>query len=517
MIWATICVHNIFRGRADYFLSGLMKTTIVLGAAVGTLLSVLYYLYLAWQDRKETRSLAEYFFWGWRLDHRTVGATIFSSSMSLATVVIALLQLGVFFGIGLSWATITFCLGWIFFLLATTKIRSRSIPRDTIHSYIGRSYGSARLAFVASSATIVGFLGLFATELLAADVIFAALGLTTGAALGGAVLFGTVTIIYAAWGGFRSVIRSDWSQTALLLIAMLVIAGLSLLRWHNTGAPSIMASPQANSYFLPAWTFVGILLINVPFPFVDTSAWQRMLAARSDDDFRKGTVYAVGFFAATWTLLVVVSVIVATSLAAGQDPFAALVDQLAALSTPVQFSLALILFPGLLAAMFSSADGFLNSAAHCFSLDLSEIGQKPEDEDIASRASYNALMLGLAGLTVTLVLRAIGFKIVDLVFAVSAGQIALFPAVLHSLYTKSPKNLPRYSNAAFWSVVLGFLAAWLNGFYSVLASGNTSIWVSWISKLTPPDVYRSTTYAFVVSAVVYVALALFSQSRTVKN
>jgi Na+/proline symporter len=439
---------------------------ILIGAIAGILVSIAIYILIAEQAHKHVRELRQFFFHGWELREKMVGATIFSTSMSLATVVIALLQLGLIFGVGLSWATISFCLGWLLFIIVSPTIRRRTLPRDTVHSFIGRFFKSRTLRIAASAATIIGFLGLFATELFAADTVFKAFGLTPTASLTGVVLLGFITILYPALGGFRSVVRSDWLQTAFLLLALAVLVGLAFAYWYDYGEPSVAASPQARSFILPFSVALSLFFINVPFPFVDTQAWQRVIAAHSDRDFKRGTMYAVVAFALTWTVLIGIAVLLAPALEKGTDPFVTLLQYGAKLPSVPSFIVGFILFPGLLAAMFSSAEGFLNSASHCFSLDLTSIGEAAEDADVSAQASRHVVILGIVGLGMTLFLREIGFGIIDMVFAVSAGQLALFPAVIAGLYVKNPALLRRLSPAALAAIVCGFGAAWLNGFVS---------------------------------------------------
>jgi Na+/proline symporter len=483
-------------------------SAVLVGALVGSLASIVVYFFIAEQAHKRVREFRQFFFHGWELKGKMVGATIFSTSMSLATVVIALLQLGLIFGVGLSWATITFCLGWWLFTLVAPTIRRRALPRDTIHSFIGRSFDSETVKAAASVATIIGFLGLFATELFAADIVFKAFGFGAKASLSGIILLGFVTILYPALGGFRSVVRSDWSQTAFLLVSLIMIVALAFSYWHGHGEPSVRTAPQFRSLALPLSVALSLFFVNVPFPLADTQAWQRVIASHSDRDFKRGAVYAVIGFAFTWTVLIGTAVLLAPALEKDADPFVTLLQHGRKLSPAIAFLVGFFLFPGLLAAMFSSAEGFLNSAAHCFSLDLTALGRASESSDVSRQASRHVMVLGVIGLGAAVILRQIGFGIVDMVFAVSAGQLALFPAVLAGLYINKPDLLRRFSPAAISAIMSGFLAAWINGFYSTLAP--QSSWWVWkhLGKLIPADVYRSPIYAFVVSNAVFLIVAM---------
>lgn len=482
---------------------------LLLGAAVGLAISVLYYLLLSMADRKRVHSLGAYFFDGWSLSERTVTVSQFSSSMSLATVVIALLQLGVVFGVGLSWATLTFCLGWVCFVLMVPVIRRHTVPRDTIHSFLGRRYDSDAVRVLASTATIAGFLGLFATELFAADVVLSALNVNQRIVEGAIVLFALVTIAYSAVGGFRSVVRSDWSQTALLLAALATLSVLGARNWLAAGQPSVMGTQQAHSWVLPLAVTIGLFCINVPYPLVDTQAWQRGRAAATDSAAKKGTAKAIWMFVATWSFMIGLALLAATTLTPGEDPFKVMLQSATTLPPVTAFIVGCILAPGLGAAMFSSADAFVNSAAHVYSLDLSGLRTRADSDNVTSVARRHVIALGLGGLAVAMLLRHAGFGIVDMVFAVSAGQLALLPSVLCGLLAPQTKGMKKLRIPALASIGLGFSAAWANGLYSVLAGEQHDL-PSSLSRLFPPDVYRSPAYAILTSSLVFLIGALLA-------
>lgn len=478
-------------------------TSLMVGAIAGTLISMAFYLMLGRRDHLAAHRLGTYFFDNWSLDSRMVGATIFSSSMSLATVVIALLQLGVTFGIALMWATICFCVGWLALWHSAPLIQRHVGQMDTIHTFLGRAYGSDFLGMVTSGATILGLIGLFATELFAADIVLSALGAPDSWHVPTILVFGLATIAYTSLGGFRSAVRSDWSQTALLLVALAIIGYLAVRFWMQTGSPTPRLLGTIDSLLLPVSLAISIFFINVPFPFVDMQAWQRLIASKSLVDFRRGTLGAIAAFAATWTVLIFLSTLVAPGLSPRQEPLSALISAAATHSAVPAFVIGLVLIPGLFAAMFSSADGFLNSASATFSLDLAKISRLAPDADVSRRAPYHVMWLGFSALFIALILRLVGFSVVDLVFAVSAGQLALLPAVLAALFRPQASVQAHLKHWAIWSVMSGFAAAWINGFYSV--SPTSSNFPPWklFEEIIPRDAFRSPIYAVVVSGGIF--------------
>jgi len=159
--------------------------------------------------------------------------------------------------------------------------------------------------------------------------------------------------------------------------------------------------------------------------------------------------------------------------------------------------------------MLSSSDAFLNSANHSFNLDFTRIRDVPEDTPVAGISRRYVFVLGLLGLLLTIGLRSIGFKIVDMIFAVYAGTLSLFPAVIVSLYIRRRDLLPRLRPAALVAAIGGFLAAWAHGFYSIVGIDASTRLGSWLAAHVPRDVYQSPTYAFVVSILLFVVCIPF--------
>ncbi len=484
---------------------------LLVGAIVGTALSVLFYLLIGQRDRKRARRLDVYFFDGWTLDKKMVAATVFSSSTSLATVVIALLQLGAVFGLAFMWATISFSAGWFAMWLFSPLIRARVHRTDTIHTFLGRGYSSPLLGYIASTATILGLMGLFATELFAADIVLRSLHAPTSWMLPAVIAFGAVTIIYASLGGFRSAVRSDWSQVGLLFVALLVLSYLTMSLWRTSGSPEPLLWGSHNRASLPLAVAVSLFFINVPFPFVDMQAWQRLVAATSIDHFRRGTIGAIVAFVLSWTLLIVLSVFIAPGLDTSEEPLGALMDTARQHSFVPSFLLGCVLVPGLFAAMFSSADGFLNSASATFSLDLARLTKADPAADVSRIAPIHTAAIGIVALVLTLLFRTLGFGVVDLVFAVSAGQLALLPAVLAVLCRRPGATMPDLKWPAIASVVAGFGAAWLGGFYSVSDQNSGFVLWRWLECIVPRDTYRTPIYAVTSSVCVFAIGYLFTR------
>lgn len=492
---------------------------LAIGALIGVVGTLALYIWLARVDAKIQVSLSDYYFTRRPLSGKECAATIFASGMSFSTVLVALLTLGLIFGTSLLWASVAaYCVGWLSLTLVAPRIRER-LPQDgTLHSFLGQAFGTAKVRTVASLATALGFVGTFATEIIAGTLLFRALGFNETLSVMLTSVLALVTVGYAALGGFSAVIHSDRWQAAILIPAVLILLVFAIISRSYSGVSGLIDKELASSWGMPTATAVGFVLINVAFPFVDMSAWQRIVAAKSDRAWRDGTKKAVVGFSVTWTLLIVTALIMAGTLPADEEPFLALVKMMGEALGPIAFFLGLIIFPAFIAAMFSTADTFLNAAANTIDLDL--LAKREGDQafnvnrggDIG-RARLRVFVLGIAGFSLCLILYVIGFGVVELIFAVYGAALALLPVTLTALLV--PENYP-LKNLSAWglaSIVAGFILAWVFGTTSVVCGGAgigpTGV-CNEIGGLIKLDPYASPLYALGASTLVFGVGLLFN-------
>lgn len=482
------------------------------GVAIASLLTALIYLAQAWIQGPRNRCFAEYFFDRWSLQSLQVAATLFSSAMSFATVVIALMQLTGVFGIGLCTATATFCIGWVAIQGAAGRIRRRSVQTDTLHSFLGRYYNSILISKLAAVVTIIGLLGLFCTELFAIDEIVRSLTLSSPVGASLIILFGCFAILHAALGGFHTVVRSDPYQSILLLISLVILLILGILAWRSTGYSRLNFKGQADTWLPPISIMVGLFMINAPFPFVDTLTWQRLIAAASIRDYVRGSWLAVAAFSFTWTLLVVIGLMAGTANS-GSDPFSNLIQYCGVIPSWLGFVIPFLIFPGFFSAMLSSSDAFLNSAVHTWCLDVIGYRSYDKEANVRNSAALHVVWLGAVGLTATMFLRYLGFNIVDMIFAVYAGTLALLPAVLYSIFRPTQRGSSLRTGVVL-SMSLGLAAAWTVGLAATIPGMQKSHLTRALDTLHLLSVYHAPTVAVAVSTIVFLSflsLRVFTQ------
>lgn len=480
-----------------------IERAFVIGAAFACAASLFAYSWVALRASREEDDREKYLYAHVPLLTKDISGTIFASGMSLATVILTIVQLGIVFGSGLFWAVFTYAFGWFAFSAISKRIKTHCEPRDTIHTFLGRTYNSISLRRSSSILTSIGFVGSFATEILALNIIMSFLGIDQFYIHSITIFFAAFTILYSALGGFQAVIKTDLIQSASIVLVVFIIFGLAVYTREASGAAGLFDEEKLRSLSLPASLFISIFMINVLFPLVDMSAWQRVQASNTVSSFRQGAVIASIGFLSIWSILLFSSFALSGAVYVGDDPFGELVQSAAALPGFFGGLVSFVLIGGLLAALFSTADTFLNAAATTIVCDAFH-QNSTESIPMRSVGRLKRLVIGIGavGFGVVLLLNAAGFGIVELVFALYGGALALAPCVALALFGKKKERLEGLGTPAMLSVLVGFGTAWLVGFYGVLCGTSSSDACTSAGAIVAPNVFQAPTFAFASSLLV---------------
>jgi SSS family solute:Na+ symporter len=253
-------------------------------------------------------------------------------------------------------------------ILIATIVAPRMTPfKDAISvgDIMGQLYGkkSKILTGIASGLVCAGIAG----------AQFAAFGyllkVLTGIDASYGIILGTIiVIIYAAWGGMKSVVANDVIHFCVLIIALplVLVWGIN----HAGGFSKVMSTvPVEHLSFsgtLPLITIIGLFLnfffgeTLVP-PYV-----QRLLIGRNFKDTAKGTLWS-GLLSIPFFLLVGFIGLTALTIKPDLDPHLALPY---VINTVLPVGLKGLAIAGMMAVVMSSADSFLNAAAISISHDV---------------------------------------------------------------------------------------------------------------------------------------------------
>lgn len=441
---------------------------VVVIAAV--LLPGILYLRLAFRESRLIQTVEDFLPLKRYLSSRSVGATVVAAGMSMATVMVALINLAPFIGSALFITIATYAAGFVLLSFLTKRILDANPRNLVLQSYLSEAYGSGVLGFVATGFTVVGYLSIFAMELLVGTSILApVLGSWT---LAFATIYLGFLLIYSALSGYRGVVATDRWQLFFIILAVASLVAFVLWNYLTYGVSASFRSPAVHSLFSwkGSWAFViGVTVMNIPGPLSDTGTWQRICSAESPKAARAGIRSAVILFVFIWCALIVVGCLHPTlrlldgSWDATTTPLmTGIIDSLAGSGNPILLALLFLLVLGLFSAMISTADSLLLAAGQAALTGFRGTRWMNDATPALAlrRSRLWIIALGVGSFIVFLVFHLLSFNVVQLVFAIYGAQLALWPTTIATLIIRNPNDLRHLRTYAIASIAFGFLAAW---------------------------------------------------------
>ncbi|RIV18478.1 sodium:solute symporter [Fibrisoma montanum] len=221
----------------------------------------------------------------------------------------------------------------------------------------------------------------------------------------GLLLIGLITCSYTIWGGMESIVVTDTIQTLMMLAAGTAVAYFTLSQPEIGGFTGLLnldaAQPrevQKMHLYLPSdhpnlpWTgiFTGLLLQHCFNFSTNQFLVQRVLAANSDSDARKGVI-ASGFLKLTIPFFSISAGVAAYYLfrarfaasAGGAMDFNSDNAFLRLVETVIPHGTGLVgmILAGLTAATFSSVDSMMNAATTLLTVDVYQKYVNPKATD----------------------------------------------------------------------------------------------------------------------------------------
>jgi len=449
--------------------------TIVL---IALLISAIIYLVIGFSLGKHNKSLADLFpiIFGRNAKVQTIdefSTSTIATTVSLATIVLAYFELAGSFGLWLLWTAVTTTFGMYIVSLTSKRIwrkMSTYTHRPSMHEFLGIEFNSKSVALIASACTSIGFLLIFATELVVGSKFLA--GLVPFIPQWVTVVFlSAVGFTYTLYGGFRAVIKTDQIQMKFIWALIIAFAGYYAYYIFSTGGwaahiqkvpPGILSlsSRPGLGFFL-----LGIAIMNIPTHISNMAVWQRISGVQNPEIIEKGikrSVYGIGM---AWGMLSLIACFGYMVVVPGKD-HSLIIELLKVISlTPGGKIVLFVVTLGLYGAMLSTASTNLIVVSHTLSEDIfAKLRKKILFDRIESHKELNlskGVLIGSTLLAIFLVegLKLFGFSIADLVFAIYGGSLALFPLIITALYNKPErlKTLSGYANAA---VIAGFVGGW---------------------------------------------------------
>ncbi len=167
-----------------------------------------------------------------------------------------------------------------------------------------------------------------------------------------AIIMGTLCVIaYSAFGGFRSIVRTDRSQLLLLSAAVLLLLLGALIY-----SPDARVTPQDFHFFTHLPRHLSITLGFTLAWTISPIIWQRISASRSVRSARQGLFLSMILFTLLISTVALSAILWRPAVAPGQSALLTVRQQI-----PLWMNL--IIEIGLAAAIMSTADTALNNGA----------------------------------------------------------------------------------------------------------------------------------------------------------
>ncbi len=356
------------------------------------------------QERKGGES-EDFFLAGRNVGWFVIGASLFASNIG-SEHLIGLAGTGASSGVPVAQfeilaGLILLLLGWLFvpFYVASGVF--------TMPEFLERRYSTASRTYLA----IISVAGYILTKI---SVTVMAGGLVFETLMGidfwtGATIVVVATAIYTVWGGLRAVLYTDMVQMFVLLGGAVAVTWIGLDAVGGWSALKETVEPEVFSLWRPMtdpefpWTGIlfGAPILGVWYWCTDQYIVQRVLSAKSQDDARKGTIFAA-YLKQLPIFIFVLPGIIAMALAEKgalvlEQPDAALP---ALMGTLLPVGLKGLVVAGLLAALMSSLSSVFNSCSTVFTMDIYK-QFKPDTSDhnlkrIGQIATIVMVVLGMA-------------------------------------------------------------------------------------------------------------------------
>lgn len=281
-------------------------------------------------------------------------------------------------------------LGLVWAVPMRSSSRTRSLPQ-----WLGTGYGlPARI--LSAALIVIMWTAVIAAQWVAAGRILELLfdwPLTRG------ILAVAVAVtLYTAWGGQRSVLRTDIVQAVLVLLGIILAL---LLAYHVRSLPEAAAPALApHSVALTFWQWLSLLVVVGGMYVVGPDLFSRVVIARDDTAARRGAI-AAGLILLPCAAAIVGAAMALRGAGVCRDNLRIVLAQCG----PIHEFGGYVVAAGLVAAMVSSADTCLLTAGTVVELDL--VGRRHADQVQQTLGRVFVGIVGLASIVVACLHREI--------------------------------------------------------------------------------------------------------------
>lgn len=221
-----------------------------------------------------------------------------------------------------------------------------------------------------------------------------------------AILLGTaIVLIYSMFGGFRGVVLTDIIQFVLLVCSAFAVFATAM--YHADGflgikiTATLLGKPEFMDFSTGAAKYMTYVITFGCSWMIQANVWQRISAARSDQDARKMTTLSFAAYIPLYLIVVftgMAGIVLYDELPAGGIVTAIVMDYMS------PFFGALV-FVGISAAIMSTMDSLINTGAMTLSIDLYPFHE--DEEKMLSFSRISTLLVTAVALVIALRIRSI--------------------------------------------------------------------------------------------------------------
>lgn len=393
---------------------------------------------------RRTRS-ADFFLAGSSAGSATVGASLLATVLG-ASGTAGIVSLGYDIGWGAFWWLGAGAAGLLLLAWIWAPIMRRRPATCTLAGWVGDVYGQpARI--LAAILIAVMWTAVIAAQWTAAGSVIASLLMWN--VWQGIVAVGMLVTAYTVWGGQHAVLHTDRWQLPLIVLAVILalIYAFRLPMTADTAAAGRSFGLLALFEGLTPGSWLAVMVVVGGMYIVGPDLCSRVLVARDTGSARRGALYAGMALVPLSLLITAVGVRIrqcGMSLDSPRDALPWLVNRAGVVPAP----LGGLISAGLLAAMVSSADTCLLTAASVLELDLR--GGYPTD---GSHSTAGRVWVGVVAL-ISIAIAVVNPKIIGnllLAYAFYAGGL-LAPLLATAL---PPRWRPRRQGWIWTAMTIG--------------------------------------------------------------
>jgi len=380
---------------------------------------------------KAKATTLEKFILGDTLGTRAMVATI-ASTFYGASAILGGVSLAYQIGVGVVWFMVPFYLGSVAIVFLLKRITDSK--RHTLPDFLGDFYGKE---FAIASSILLATLCLIPEEIIAGGKILSAFTSMPVEVTMGIMTF--VLVVPVAVGGMKADVTTDIVQLILMLfmLGMMVPFILGLQMDLTLG----ISGEYFNPFSRVSGQEIAVFFILLFFlPITSAPLYQRFFASESEACSRKSVLYSVAIWMAIDSIIVLCGFAALQMFPALEDPDMSLI----LLGTALPAVGKSIFFVGLLAAIMSTVNSFLQSGASSLAYDvLRRLKPAISEGQLLAFSRLFVVVLGLLSLVLALWFQMVVPALLFTLSMWTAGM--LVPTLAALMGQKLRKGTPLYS------------------------------------------------------------------------